>query len=42
MFDYRLFYPQLGVDEQRGRRVPQPRVTRLNTERRSNRQAARR
>jgi hypothetical protein len=46
MFDYRLFYPQLGIDEQaRDRRPIQGadarRVFRLNPERRSTRSTGR-
>lgn len=47
MFDYRLFYPQLGIDEQNRDRRPiqgadARRVYRLTPERRSTRSAGRR
>ena len=46
MFDYRIFYPQLGVEDQRGRRPSQgsaaERVFRLEADRRAQRRIGRR
>lgn len=47
MFDYRIFYPQLGIeDQQRGRRASQgpgaDRIFRLETDRRAQRRTGRR
>ncbi len=42
MFDYRIFYPQLGIAEQRQRRPTPQRVTRLTTDRRVRRSQDRR
>ena len=46
MFDYRIFYPQLGIEEQRVRRPNQgaaaQRVFRLEADRRAQRRTGRR
>ncbi len=42
MFDYRLFYPQIGIAEERRRRPMPLRVTRLATPRHAPRSQGRR